>query len=48
MGELILNIKKQGQVNEEIDISDLPSGIYFIKIFQEENVFARKIIKTDI
>ncbi len=41
LGEIIINTKNQSK----IDITNLPNGIYFIKIKQGDNFYTQKLIK---
>jgi len=38
-------VKKENSFVESIDISDLPAGIYILRLFDGENYFDKKIVK---
>ena len=40
-----LKVKSFQQNIKTINVSDLPTGIYFIKLFSEEKVFTKKFVK---
>jgi hypothetical protein len=43
-GNAILNLKEGDLSNTEIDVTDKPAGIYFLRIFVESNVVTSKVI----
>ena len=38
-------VKKENSFVESIDISDLPNGVYILRLFDGENYFDKKIVK---
>ncbi len=44
IGENIYTINKQ-QKSNDIDLSNLQKGVYFVKIYSEENIYIEKIVK---
>lgn len=38
-------IRRENSFVERIDISDLPNGVYILRLFDGENVFVKKIVK---
>lgn len=43
-GEIVYSIDKLNEASNEIDLSSLPKGIYFIKVSGEKDAYDRKII----
>jgi len=45
MGKRVLSQKAEGKKQKELDISHLPSGMYFVRIMTERGIINRKIVK---
>lgn len=46
-GRLVWQQQREAQAEETLDLSFLPSGIYFIQAYQQGKVFQAKYVKTD-
>ena len=44
LGEIIYTIPKNGSASNEIDLSDQPKGIYFVKVYTGERSFSEKVV----
>jgi hypothetical protein len=43
-GRLIRSQSQPWSQTMEISVSDLPSGIYFLRVMQGENMYAQKVV----
>lgn len=44
LGEIIYTIPKNGSASNEIDLSDQPKGIYFVKVYTGERSYSEKLV----
>ena len=44
LGEIVIDIKNAESNSNEIDLSNYPTGIYYIKLFTDKSVLVKKII----
>lgn len=45
LGNEILNVKLQGEYNfSKINTSDLPNGVYFVKVFADDKIYQTKLV----
>ena len=46
-GDIVRSLKMDPLANNNLNINDLPSGIYFLKLVDETNVIQKKFVKIN-